>query len=199
MMKGILFNQDMVRAILDGRKSVTRRVIKFPEGQTGRLPSDGSRDHLFYPGGIKYPPYQTGSVMYVREAWATVDRYSHNAVDCWSEYIYRATYKPELEFDVPTIKWRPPIHMPKEAARLFLRVTDARVERLQVITEEQAEAEGCTARGGNLAVDEFEAIWQSTIKSTESILYGWEANPWVWVIEFEKISKEKALEIEKDG
>lgn len=191
-MKPILFNQEMVRALLDGRKSVTRRVIKFPEGQTGRLPLDGSRDRLFYPGGIKYPPYQTGSIVYVREAWATVDRYSHNAVDCWSEYIYRATYKPELEFDVPTIKWRPSIHMPKEAARLFLRVTDVWPERLQQISEEQAIKEGCWSLIMR-ATCKFESLWNSTVKKADLPRYGWAANPYVFCIGFERISKEEAL------
>ena len=67
--KPILFNMDMVRAILDGRKTVTRRVIKFPEGMTGRLSESGATDHIFYPGGIKRPLYRTGDILYVRETW----------------------------------------------------------------------------------------------------------------------------------
>ena len=67
--KPILFNTEMVRAILDGRKSCTRRPIKFPEGQTGRLPACGDRKYIFYPNGIKYPPYHPGDILYVRETW----------------------------------------------------------------------------------------------------------------------------------
>ncbi len=86
--------------------------------------------------------------------------------------------------------WRPSIHMPREAARIFLRVTDVRVERLQNITDEQAEKEDfkdytSTALG-------FAELWDSTIKPKDRALYGWAANQWVWVIEFERISKEEA-------
>lgn len=112
-------------------------------------------------------------------------------------------------------KWRPSIHMPKEAARLFLRVTDVRVERLQDITDAGAIAEGIYQvaadvfiNGGNWTYERSPAIghvwadgprycfrwglWDATIKRTDLPLYGWDANPWVWVIEFERISKEAA-------
>lgn len=103
-------------------------------------------------------------------------------------------------------KWLPSIHMPKEAARIFLRVTGVRLERLQDITEEQAKAEGAetafeqnTHEGPVIYLDKggyfyygFKALWNSTIKKSDIQQYGWAANPWVWVIEFERISKEEA-------
>lgn len=108
------------------------------------------------------------------------------------------------------LKWHPSIHMPREAARLFLRVTDVRVERLQDITEEQAVKEGfeaipCNHPGGYPCTDcmntgylepamlGFVETWDSAIKKADRALYGWESNPWVWVIGFEKISKKEVL------
>ena len=97
------------------------------------------------------------------------------------------------------IPWRPSIHMPKEAARIWLKVTDVRVERLQEITEEQAKAEGANWKNGKnvgweekikrTAIDRFAKIWDLTIKKSDLPLYGWDANPWVWVITFERCEK----------
>ena len=189
-MKPILFNTDMVRAILDGRKTVTRRVVKFKPGQnpqwTGYIP-DGP---VLY-GSNNIPasksPYHPGDILYVRETWAR---------SMAGTYLYKAT-------DTPIIldRWRPSIHMPKEAARLFLRVTDVRVERLQDITSGQIDAEGCkewaySAKTGELLPSGpsfFQIKWDRTIKPSDLPLYGWDANPWVWVIEFERVSKEAVL------
>lgn len=208
-MKPILFNTEMVQAILDGRKTVTRRVVKFPEGQTGRLPSNGARDYLFYPGGIKYPPYQVGDILYVRETWFEFrgGGYAYAADATESSKMFRK----ELGY-----KWHPSIHMPKEAARLFLRVTNVSVARLWDITIKEIQAEGVKSLPGSCKCawrtetcmdepcgnrDSFESErwripflqkWDSTIKKADLSLYGWDANPWVWVIEFERISKEEA-------
>ena len=189
-MKPILFNTDMVRAILEGRKTVTRRVVKFKPGQnpqwTGYIP-DGP---VLY-GSNNIPasksPYQPGDILYVRETWTR---------SMAGTYLYKAT-------DTPIIldRWRPSIHMPKEAARLFLRVTDVLVERLQDITSGQIDAEGCkewaySAKTGELLPSGpsfFRIQWDTTIKPADLPLYGWDANPWVWVIEFERVSKEAAL------
>lgn len=202
-MKPILFNTDMVRAILDGRKMVTRRVVK-PNGifqgwsilgrdksmiQTpngfGFLISNGEKSVET----LMYMPYRPGDILYVRETWAKVGdkAYGYKADDIWS---------------VP--RWRPSIHMPREAARIFLRVTDVRVERLQDIKERgkfnaSAEAEGfCNDINlydgtGKSATKHFAEAWDSTIKPKDRALYGWAANPWVWVIAFERISKEEAM------
>ena len=189
-MKPILFNTEMVRAILDGRKTVTRRVVKPQHLRV--LESQYHKEHPEMPDGVLLeklcrPPYLSGDILYVRETWAEVE-----TVYGVPYYIYKASDQNGLHSSRQNFyRWYPSIHMPKEAARLFLRVTGVRVERLQDITEEQAEAEGCTAHGGNLAIDEFETVWQSTIKSAESARYGWDANPWVWVIEFERYEKPK--------
>ena len=190
-MKPILFNTDMVRAILEGRKTVTRRVVKFKPGQnpqwTGYIP-DGP---VLY-GSNNIPasksPYHPGDILYVRETWAR---------SMAGTYIYKAT-------DTPIIldRWRPSIHMPKKAARLFLRVTDVRVERLQDMRLIDCMKEGVQltlAEQGDLVIqgvrarDRFSGVWDSTIKPADLPLYGWAANPWVWVIEFEQVSKEAAL------
>lgn len=118
-------------------------------------------------------------------------------------YCYKATDPngnsvptgPEYDDKVDTRPWHPSIHMPKRAARIWLKVTDVRVERLQNITSEEAWKEGarCTCMypvpdcAGNKA--EFIKIWDSTIPKKAIPYYGWEANPWVWVIEFERCEK----------
>ena len=91
---------------------------------------------------------------------------------------------------------RPSIHMPKEAARIWLKVTDVRVERLQEITEVQAQAEGCNSgllTGACTARGQFEDLWNSTVKKSDIDRFGWNANPWVWVIEFERCEKQEEI------
>ena len=198
--KPILFSTDMVRAILDGRKTVTRRVVK-PQPRAiyhdGKVYDD---DGMYVVaenqnGGVEQiePPYRPGDILYVRETW-TKDG---------DVYRYKAGFYDQNR------KWHPSIHMPREAARIFLRVTDVRVKRLQDITEEQARAEGVEPLMMTADVDKpdsekrwqevlpastrFPAVWDSTIKPKDRARYGWDANPWVWVIEFERISREEAL------
>ena len=199
--KGILFNTEMVRAILDGRKTCTRRIVK-------------PQITAHYGAQCIKPPYQPGDILYVRETWCG-----------WylplvgMHYCYRATEpdgnkrptSPEYDCDVEKISWHPSIHMPKEAARIWLKVTDVRVERLQDITPKEAENEGV----GNLfyddigyseknygtevdpeygiAKEQFAWLWESTIKKSDLDSYGWDANPWVWVIEFERCEKPKEV------
>lgn len=209
--KSILFNTEMVRAILDGRKSCTRLVIKLPENMDG-VPVGKSGDSnnplgFMYPGGIKRPPYQPGDILYVRETWS--EGYEDGT------YIYRADDKLA---DLPTFKesskliYHPSIHMPKEAARIWLKVTDVRVEWLHEITEDGALREGAQGVRCNHArlgvygcTDcmntgwleppeiEFMYIWDSTIKKPDLDQYGWDANPWVWVIEFERCEKPEGV------
>lgn len=207
-MKPILFNTDMVRAILEGRKSVTRRVVK---PQPRAIYHDGTiyEDDGYYViaenqnGALEQIglPYRPGDTLYVRETWAPmypdetskiVCGYMYKADDCGlrgEEYQkwYDAHYPNGKDWYWPGI-WRPSIHMPKEAARLLLRVTAVRVERLREINCEQAYKEGCTKP------IRFDELWNSTIKPADLPLYSWDANPWVWVIEFERISREEALE-----
>lgn len=225
-MKPILFNSDMVRAILDGRKTCTRRVIKpqpkshiayacmgsgcgkwgYPgkdawkywDDDSFRLPDDISHNEL----KVKWtPPCHMGDILYVRETWCS-------AYD-GERYFYLSDKHTDREekqlLDYNDVKWRPSIHMPKEAARIFLRVTDVRVERLQDITSEQIDAEGCKEWAYSVKTGEllpsgpsfFQIKWDRTIKPTDLPLYGWEANPWVFVIEFERCEKPEEARHEK--
>ena len=203
----ILFNTDMVRAILDGSKAVTRRCVK------GFIPSDAiwgytmftPKGHISCRGyfadeyGEKFfkLPYQPGDILYVRETWGK--GYEEGT------YIYRADDKlAELPMFKESSKmiYRPSIFMPKEAARIWLKVTGVRVEWLQDITEEQAEKEGGIDNRGfihspdneysniHTALEDFrDNIWNSTIKKSDLARYGWDANPWVWVIDFEQCER----------
>lgn len=201
--KPILFNTEMVRANLDGRKSCTRRLVKgfVPDdaiwGYTAFTPkgyiscrgtfADGYGEKFFK------LPYQTGDILYVRETWSKgLERYIYRADYSDTEKFYRNGKEIEM-------KWKPSIHMPKEAARIWLNVTDVRVERLQKITEAGAEAEGANFKNGKnvgfeekmnrTAIERFAEIWNSTIKKANLDRYGWDASPWVWVIEFEQCEK----------
>lgn len=196
----ILFKTEMVQALLDGRKSCTRRVIKLPDNMTGRpIGKSGDSSNplgFFYIGGIKRPPYQPGDILYVRETWGK--GYEEGT------YIYKADDKLA---DLPTFKdstkliYHPSIHMPKDAARIWSKVTDVRVEQLQEITEAEAILEGAIDNRAfihspdneydhiHTAREHFIDIWNSTIKKSDTDKYGWNANPWVWVIEFERCEK----------
>lgn len=190
-MKPILFNTEMVRAIQDGRKTVTRRVIKpqpvkIAPGPFLVLTDD--KDHL------QLPRYQPGDILYVRETWRPLNpkhpiENGHNVEFAaqWSQKFFENSKAPTC---CNAGKWHPSIHMPKEAARIFLRVTNVRVERLQDLTEMEAQAEGFIASPavGASALAEFVYLWDKTI-SKQSDPYHWNDNPWVWVIEFEPCEK----------
>lgn len=206
----ILFNTDMVRAILDGRKTVTRRIIKgfIPKDATwgySALTPNGSiscRGTFAVGYGEKFfkLPCQTGDILYVRETW-------HKDI---SRYMYRANYADNEKFyrngKETEIKWHPSIHMPKEAARIWLKVKDVRVERLQDIKNVYNEGiHFCDCPAGYTwkdttdmhncytdPVGAMEALWDSTIPKGQQDLYSWAANPWVWVIEFERCEKPEA-------
>lgn len=203
-MKPILFNTEMVRAILDGRKTVTRRVVMpQPEGRPIRM-----TENSCYPGcyaiegtpRVIRPPYQPVDILYVRETWNG---------DWCDHYIYKADGgSAKAAGYTAEPKWRPSIHMPREAARLFLRVTGVRVERLKDIDGHGILKEGIDngksnpamgTRWENMQSMAFAELWNSTLKSADLPLYGWAANPWVWVIEFERISKDEALGGGGDG
>lgn len=192
MEKPIIFNTEMVRAILEGKKTQTRRTVKPQPKQPVKLgfisdSTDKKRVGCYGWGAdecggvvdVARPPYQVGDVLWVRETWAP-------ALDT---FAYKANYSKETLND-PINKglWKPSIHMPKDAARIFLEVTNVRVERLQDITEEEARKEGCflpSYKNGELvgsSVILFEIVWKSIYKN-------WDENPWVWVIEFKRIDK----------
>lgn len=212
--KPILFNTEMVKAILDGRKTVTRRLVKNPPNNvySGRCALGAGLFDEATHIRIVEPPFKIGDILYVRETFTEEDK---------GRYYYRADFDSDLMDPCETlsggypaecrhrncdtcsagpwrIRWKPSIHMPKEAARIFLRVKNVRVERLQDITADECPMEGvwplasCTVGERDTYYrSKFAELWDSTIKPADMDTYGWEANPWVWVIKFEKISKEE--------
>ena len=216
--KPILFNTEMVRAILDGRKTCTRRAIK-PQPQSrlcytyagshkgciGKWTYPNKGAHEFWgeeyklPENIKdeelskqwNPPYHTDDILYVRETWKKAP----------NGYYYYESWQRNDIADVT--KWKPSIHMPKEAARIWLKVTSVRVERLQEMTLKDFKAEGIyddyktysetyTDHLRQMAYPKvFAGLWNSTIKKSDIDRYGWYANPYVFVIEFERCEKPK--------
>ena len=188
--KPILFNTEMVRAILDGRKSCTRRLVKFFSGENPRWTGYIKDGLMLYNGKnepcIRKAPYQPGDTLYVRETWKKAP----------NGYYY---YEDWQRGDIADItKWKPSIHMPKEAARIWLKVTNVRVERLQDIdgkgcVKEGIEEEHLKYVGDEFVKGMFHDLWDSTIKKSDLDRYGWDANPWVWVIEFEMCEKPEGV------
>lgn len=211
MIRPILFNTEMVTAILDGRKTATRRLIKPQPKENmkyklGYLIMGGSKKDigkfgfgtLEWGGRTSYarPPALVGDILYVRETWNTscsnCEHYECPAPCSAPRYMYRADC-PDTED-----KWKPSIHMPKEAARIWLKVTAVRPERLQDMTLDDFLNEGITVPyeasndPGNAymqAKSLFTDVWNATVNKKEHEFYGWDANPWVWAIEFERIEK----------
>jgi len=217
-MKPILFNTEMVKAILDGRKTVTRRnpfKFEMKEGYnpewtgyslgeyfTGRIEtgvclySRGAHDAWGVRSNAVKPKYLPGDILYVRETWGIETVYGK----CGT-FGFDAVYKADKKIVPVIIKdwdryieigkffdktgWQPSLFMPKEAARIYLRVTGVRVERLQDMEnpdDSNYKSEGVKDK------HDFIRIWDSTVGDIEKL--GWYANPWAWVIEFERISKE---------
>lgn len=246
--KPILFNTEMVWAILDGRKSCTRRLVKPQPDEKHTYPLGFVTDSTEkkevgcfgfgideYGGSIQYakPPYQPGDILYVRETWRV------GAWDIFNQMIafdYKdgtcgeLTYIHDRElFDrlvnqsrndarqakceyngvdfvwekgKSPCRWHPSIHMPKKAARIWLKVTDVRVERLHEITEVGIQKEGVEVDPKECAgkfdfISElfllFQRLWDSTIKKAALDTYGWDANPYVFVIEFERCEKPEGV------
>lgn len=229
-MKPILFNTQMVRAICKGEKIVTRRLIKLSEPEpTVKLvqhPENPKHVALLvqWPDGRKVmiePPVQPGDMLYVRETWSFWPCWDCD-IDCNAQQVH---YKGESgcfvfkaqQNKVPhNEQWRPSIHMPKEAARLFLKVTDVKAEPLHKMEMEDFQKEGIqlTPREewGCKCVDEaegcrdklceyrdtyldamyrkkFAELWDSTIREDRYLSDSWEANPLVWAISFERCTK----------
>ena len=209
--KPILFNTEMVRAILDGRKACTRRICKDAnectvpdmefynaDRRTYAVHNFADKEHTEQLSiAERTCPICPGDILYVRETWKKAP----------NGYYY---YEDWQRNDIADItKWKPSIHMPKEAARIWLKVMNVRVERLQEITDEQAKREGiqydeCPTgftwkqetdmhNCYTTQIGAMQALWNSTIKKSDLDRYGWDASPWVWVIEFERCEK---LEIE---
>lgn len=217
--KPILFSTEMVRAILDGRKTVTRRVVK-PQPMIGstiypNINVDGKVcAEIWGNGAVKYikQPYHRGDVLWVRETFR-VDylsnivgsgRVQYKADGSFGDIHFQPARYDMMRRAQLKPGWRPNENMPKEAARIFLRVTDVRVQRLQEIDEDGAIAEGCSAgrfetTGGPWGVEDnpdewtaredFSHVWDSTVRNANRERYGWAANPWVWVNSFERCEK----------
>lgn len=228
----ILFNADMVRAILDGRKTVTRRIVKHDVDAILNSPYHKEHPEVEDKQIISklcMPPYQPGDILYVRETWrvgAWDMRNQMIAFDYKDGTCGELTYihdrglferlvnqsredarKAKCEYNGVDFvwkkgnspcRWHPSIHMPKEAARIWLKVNDVRVERLQEMNEVDTAKEGIRTDVQTHRLDDFDFIenfggkelfknlWNSTIKKSDIDRYGWDANPWVWVIEFER-------------
>ena len=195
----ILFNGEMVRAILEGRKTQTRRVIK-PQ------PVRDERDATWWLGDLrmmpptmisdivqvmkKCPYGQPGDRLWVREAFQIAPRTAYRFdpkihPNCWQ------TLRPDDNHDAAVYRegwtrcdpgrWKPSIHMPRWASRITLEVTDVRVEQLRAISQNDARAEGFD---GVDARAPFHLVWNSVYASRG---LGWEKDPWVWVVEFRRI------------
>lgn len=225
----ILFNGDMVRAILDGRKTATRRIVKYKysntemkmctdkygtrlieiqediEGETCSKKPDGSTWHKLLPYIEREPPYKRGDILYVRETWHKYTKRVGHGENCRLQEFYG--YKASIaNSEDASEKWHPSIHMPKQAARIWLKVTGVRAERLRDISPENLRKEGmkldvlpeeCESQYDKFGAiyfcnevrADFSKLWNSTIKKQDLDRYGWKANPWVWVIEFERCGK----------
>lgn len=190
----ILFSGNMVRAILDGNKTQTRRIVKEKEIRNrfpmyiknniwawGTKPCDGTQACWSH-DTFKCPYGTEGDRLWVRETWSYLDSEK-------TEFIYRADDNRWIE-DLHSAgsPWKPSIHMPREASRITLEIKNIRVERLQDISESDTEAEGIEFMRDIPDADEsltgkqlFEVLWESI-----NSLGSWKQNPWVWVIEFEK-------------
>ena len=198
--KPIIFDTESVRAILDGRKTVTRQVIKLPDGLSGHIVYEfgdkGKPVCLMYAGGIKTPKYQVGDILYVRETWCEVPyEYEHIPIDGGHITMPKIAYRADSKVDYTGI-WRPSIHMPEEYARIFLEITGVRVERLQDMTEVDCHREGTRANfDGQVFYPEgyvFKQRWNSKIHKKDLDKYGWESNPYVFVYEFKTAEVDNA-------
>lgn len=209
----ILFNTEMDRAILDGRKTCTRRICKdaneytVPDMEFYNADKRTYAVHNFADNkhteqlsiAERTCPICPGDILYVRETWCALPVNEAGHMRGHSIYYYKADG--DLRPEGWRGKWKPSIHMPKEAARIWLKVTDVRVERLQEITEDGAKAEGINKEwamswwaptyydpdsGGYPEYRDTFAfeVWNEIIKKSDLERYGWYANPWVWVIEF---------------
>lgn len=221
-MKPILFNTQMVDAILQCRKTVTRRLAKkVPEAaysvygyneETNTFGAfcsfQSANSYVDYSVDIK-APFRPGDVLYVRETWFETED---------SRIVFKAG-RPHKEVWINdyvrvsdnAVKWRPSLHMRKEDARIFLLVEDISLERVQDITEEEAKNEGAVkgvfkkdetglshfeknAESGTF-VNGFRNVWDGTMSAKERETYGFSENPWVFAIRFRRISKKEAEDI----
>lgn len=208
--RGMIFNSEMVRAILDGRKTQSRRIMNVqPENSELGLrrvveSKNGIDDGKYFwsqsdATGLKSrskpfacPFGAVGDRIWVREAFRVHSRatdvatlvYKASERNSWTEQTHRV---PVAVCNKPATpeKWTPSLHMPRWASRILLEITDVRVERLKSISDRDALREGCSAadmKSGDCVADVFARLWASIYGSDS-----WNANPWVWVIEFKRV------------
>ncbi|NWA68087.1 hypothetical protein [Pseudomonas reactans] len=200
----ILFSAPMVRAILEGRKTVTRREVK-KQAALDCLAAGFEPAFLTLPGNADLCPYgKPGGRLWVRETWycnhsevqkgpylqpadmADLDQAREDG-----DLVYAADGLEPYEQEQPT--WKPSIHTPRWVSRILLEITDVRVERLQDISEDQALAEGITkTQDGGYHVENGKHYFASPVDSFASLWSSvggdWDANPWVWVVEFKRVT-----------
>lgn len=214
----ILFSGPMVRAILDGRKTQTRRVVtpsrymlRYTEERHGGFSSlaqaneaaaSAARSHLAMGNTERLPYGHPGDRLYVRETHALVPRTAYAQSDGVQQTLNpldnhdAAIYREGWERSQGGLRWRPSIHMPRWASRITLEVTAVRVERVQEITAADCIAEGIPSRGVDrdgaciasaiMYIGDYETLWN---RLNAKRGYGWDVNPWVWVIEFKRLTE----------
>ena len=200
-MKSIIFNTEMVKAILDGRQtqvreSFSKKQLKYFDyaqklGEISNLDNLHKNDFSYI---LQFSKYKVDDILYVKETFGEYYQMCNhgNFCDCEPEIIYKSGKN--YPYDTDCIKkWKPSIHMPKEYARIFLKVTNVRVERLQEISNDDIFAEGLDWKdfecdNGQTENDIF-AWWKELWNSTAKDGYKWEYNPYVFVYEFEKVEK----------
>ena len=199
----IIFDAESVRAILDGSKSQTRRVVKRTDAGRVKAPGTARNWHLDDPDAVKACPYGVpGERLWVRETWGAVspDEHVRPLRECAIEYRADSGAShpggwDNAPDDAEALRWRSPIHMPRWASRLTLEITEVRVRRIQEITDEEAIAEGVDdwapldgARLTELARDvpraQFHMRWDF-LNARRG--YSWDSNPWVWAITFTRL------------
>lgn len=205
----ILFSAPMVRAILDGRKAMTRRVIRQQPSAGVRWGFDGWEDG--HGRALRCPYGQPGDRLWVRETWGVADwtedgypfiKYAatpgrmhlrENIPDEWSDkvsWVWAELSNPKnynIDGSAADRRWRPSIFMPRWASRITLELTAVRVERVQDISDEDAEREGVDTTNSSISGycrERFRKLWDF-INAKRG--YGWDANPWVWVVEFKRV------------
>lgn len=195
-MKGILFKPDLITAIIEGRKTITRRIIRdnhIVKMQLNQINenSELAKDKIVVVINSEIAPYKIGEIIYVKESWQHTDIINLNRNDDNSGYIFKNSENGRLyELNYENWYWKSPLFMPAEAARLFLQIESVRVERLQDISEEDAKSEGVKA-----------TTWEGVSENTRSYRNGFfskwveingseslNKNPWVWVYTFKVIA-----------
>lgn len=200
-MKPILFSTEMVQAILTGRKTMTRRVLNPKSTELNLINSGFSTEYILSKGNETIRKYNISDILWVRETWQNVNGIENGEK---IKYAYKADGGGWGDYEI--VKWKPSIFMPKEAARIFLRITDIRIEKLKDISKEDAIAEGIMQIDHEFLpkgwkdyfyypeipfenpINSFASLWES-INGDNS----WSDNPYVWVICFEKINKPETL------